>query len=1143
VVRSFSRVRFLPLAILLVVALVGQLLVSVPASAASSASDVVTGVASRPYDVNSAGLKQEVVDSLHGELSKPGPARLAAVAVHVDAYVDGVRISDDSDGRSIFLDDAHLVAHLDSSLRSSTGAAADLRAGALGDVLQAARLTATTAVEDARTTLVVPAATDSGTVTDSQEQELRDELANGGDPLASDPVDDPAGRAAALRELSKAEHDLAKALDALDKGLPVAAVTHFGHAWQRGVNTLDHVGVTYDGDRDGDGIPDRAELVVGSSPLSRDTDGDGLLDAFEFDALAVLSPGEADSDSDGTRDGQEDSDGDGLTNLEEQALGTSPLNPDTDNDGLSDLEERDLGTDPTEKDTDGDGLRDGVERSAGTDPTLFDTDGDGVGDGDELLTFEVDGPGGVGAVVTGTGDVATGLHISEVADDARTEAPGMVGGAFEFEAARGGEGFVRADIVLPFDVGAAGVEAAERLRVFWLDEDTNAWVPASEEQVVDVEAGVVRATVDHFSTYAIFDIVNWGQTWTAKDNPCKTRTGGGDGSDVVYLDLALALDSSGSMAWNDPQGLRREASKNFVDALLDQDRAAVIDFDGSVRVWQGLTSDKDAVKAAIDRVDQSGGTNIYAGVSAANNVLINNGDPTRARMMILLTDGDGSWSESALTQAKVNGITIHTIGLGSAVNTALLARISAETGGEYYQVATAADLPDVFRRIEEGTGGDEGTNKDTDGDGLNDCVEVNGAFSPGDGERYHSDPYDADTDGDGIPDGEEVVPFQGGYGIPAASDLFTVLSDPSKADTDGDGLDDAEEEDAGSSAWRRDSDGDGLSDLEEMHWNTSPRLADSDGDGFLDGDEVRDAAAGFSPLVHDDPMTPDEWASEFAKGMAIGDAGEGTTIPYLLGSIASSGASFIPVIGWIVGAILDVRDAIGNAVRGEWVASGLSVVGIVPYVGDALNIAGKATRFIGRNAHLADEAVAAVAKLDGASVGLRAEALRRFDSASAQLQSAGVSDAAIVRLAGSRHGVEHVTDALRRVGARQGASIPFAASWRVAEDAVAGVLRGSGLSVEATQKWYRTSQYGLGRGRFVDIVDNLDVAHEVKSGYVRASSQIIRQIEKDAMLAGDQLQRVVWHFVASGRSGSMGADPRILDALDDAGISYVFHLP
>ncbi|MDQ3974865.1 MAG: hypothetical protein M3276_11200 [Actinomycetota bacterium] len=68
--------------------------------------------------------------------------------------------------------------------------------------------------------------------------------------------------------------------------------------------------MTYDGDRDGDGIPDRAELVVGASPLSGDTDRDGLADVFEFDALAVLSPGNPDSD------------GNGLTDLQERELQT-----------------------------------------------------------------------------------------------------------------------------------------------------------------------------------------------------------------------------------------------------------------------------------------------------------------------------------------------------------------------------------------------------------------------------------------------------------------------------------------------------------------------------------------------------------------------------------------------------------------------------------------------------------------------------------------------------------------------------------------------------------------------------------------------------------------------------------------------------
>jgi hypothetical protein len=64
-----------------------------------------------------------------------------------------------------------------------------------------------------------------------------------------------------------------------------------------------------------------------------------------------------------------DTDGDGLTDEEEQALGTNPASPDTDNDGLNDAEEvRVWNTSPTNADTDGDTFSDGAEVESGYDP-------------------------------------------------------------------------------------------------------------------------------------------------------------------------------------------------------------------------------------------------------------------------------------------------------------------------------------------------------------------------------------------------------------------------------------------------------------------------------------------------------------------------------------------------------------------------------------------------------------------------------------------------------------------------------------------------------------------------------------------------------------------------------------------------------
>jgi hypothetical protein len=64
-----------------------------------------------------------------------------------------------------------------------------------------------------------------------------------------------------------------------------------------------------------------------------------------------------------------DNDGDGLTNDEETAAGTSLAKPDTDSDLLGDKEEVQVyGTDPLRADTDGDGFNDGVEVSGGYNP-------------------------------------------------------------------------------------------------------------------------------------------------------------------------------------------------------------------------------------------------------------------------------------------------------------------------------------------------------------------------------------------------------------------------------------------------------------------------------------------------------------------------------------------------------------------------------------------------------------------------------------------------------------------------------------------------------------------------------------------------------------------------------------------------------
>ncbi len=102
------------------------------------------------------------------------------------------------------------------------------------------------------------------------------------------------------------------------------------------------------------------------------------------DGTGALTGGGAESDA-----AMADTDGDGITDQDEIALGTDLTTADTDGDGFSDKEELDGGYDPLtaggKLDTDRDGLPDPDERCWQTDLSDPDTDGDGWLDGQETL--------------------------------------------------------------------------------------------------------------------------------------------------------------------------------------------------------------------------------------------------------------------------------------------------------------------------------------------------------------------------------------------------------------------------------------------------------------------------------------------------------------------------------------------------------------------------------------------------------------------------------------------------------------------------------------------------------------------------------------------------------------------------------------
>jgi beta propeller repeat protein len=134
----------------------------------------------------------------------------------------------------------------------------------------------------------------------------------------------------------------------------------------------DGAGDICDADDDNDGLTDDYERLIDTDPLNPDTDGDGIGDNSD-NCPDAYNPDQLDTDGDGTGDvclAYDDDDNDGLTDYEEQLIGTNPLNPDTDGDGMDDLNDA-FPLNPLEtKDSDGKEIRITTDTSAQQSPAI-----------------------------------------------------------------------------------------------------------------------------------------------------------------------------------------------------------------------------------------------------------------------------------------------------------------------------------------------------------------------------------------------------------------------------------------------------------------------------------------------------------------------------------------------------------------------------------------------------------------------------------------------------------------------------------------------------------------------------------------------------------------------------------------------------
>jgi hypothetical protein len=456
-------------------------------------------------------------------------------------------------------------------------------------------------------------------------------------------------------------------------------------------------------------------------------------------------------------------------------------------------------------------------------------------------------------------------------------------------------------------------------------------------------------------------------------------------------------------------------------------------------------------------------------------------------------------------------------------------------------------------------------NPDSDGDGVPDGEED----VDGDGltnlreQELGTKLTEADTDGDGVADGAEVsrgtnplVPDQP-PAPPLAGGTPPIVPNPTDVDTDGDGIGDIAEGEVGTNPSQVDTDGDGLSDGDEaLNIGISPTNADTDGDGLGDGYEIAHAEdQGLDPAVADEQVSKWTYVSDFLLGLFAGDFAPRDSMAWLGGYLCSGGLSLIPVVGWILGGLADLRDTIAALIHADWVGAGLSILGIVPYVGDAVAIPGKAAKFVLRYLHRLDAVIRWVAKYDKIADSVKTLTLKAIMLGDyGKLTNAGLADDVILRLArGSRMSLKFLAQSVasaNHVPVRPPFPLRVAPmrNFTEGEDWLANTLQG--LNRPGTRppasRIDTPGNPDPGSYRLPDYLEDTadgPIIHEVKSGTPYWKDSTLKQCTQDATLRNaGRVRGVHWHFPPHV-NGTLGPPDYLLDCLRINDIPFTIYPP
>jgi Ca-activated chloride channel family protein len=181
-----------------------------------------------------------------------------------------------------------------------------------------------------------------------------------------------------------------------------------------------------------------------------------------------------------------------------------------------------------------------------------------------------------------------------------------------------------------------------------------------------------------------------------------------DAEEKKSADIALVLDTSGSMRDDNKLTNAKAGAKQLVSLLSDKDDFSLLQFSNST-TWastdQALGVSRKSSTDAVDSLFAGGGTALYDAVGQAYSHLEQR-PADHIRALIVLTDGEDNQSKATLNDllktihadAETRTIRVFTIAYGHDAQRGVLQQIADATQGKAYD-GTPSNIVEVFRDI------------------------------------------------------------------------------------------------------------------------------------------------------------------------------------------------------------------------------------------------------------------------------------------------------------------------------------------------------------------------------------------------------------------------------------------------------------